>query len=121
MTNFRRERGDSFLREELTIVLRNEMQDPRVAAVTITEVELTKDRRIARVYVACYSGEQDLQEGIRALQNAQGFLRSRLSRVLRWPWTPTLEFRPDRSWEYGEKMDKLFDQIAIEPEEPSDE
>jgi len=114
MLSHRRERAETFIREELTLMLQNEVQDPRVAPLTISEVSLTKDRRIARVYVSCYSGEKDLQAGMEGLQSAQGFLRSRLGQLLHWRFTPELEFWADRSWEYGAKMDKLFEQIEQE-------
>ena len=51
------------------------MGDPRVGPMTITSVALTRDRRIARVYVACYSGEDDLSEGLKGLESAKDFLR----------------------------------------------
>ena len=118
---YRRERGDSFIKEELTLLLRNAVRDPRVAPLTITDVELTPDRRIARVYVACYEGEEALQEGLKGLESAKGFLRREIGRVLRWRFTPELEFRVDRSWEYGAKIDALLEKIRQEGKWPSDE
>ncbi len=115
----RRERAESFIQRELTLLLRDRVRDPRVTALTVTDVELTQDRRIARVYVACYEGEEPLQEGLEGLTSAHGLLRRELAQRLHWRFTPVLEFRPDRSWQYGEHMDDLFDQIAEErgPEE----
>jgi len=118
---YRRERGNSFIKEELTLLLRNAVRDPRVAPLTITDVELTPDRRIARVYVACYEGEEALQEGLKGLESAKGFLRREIGRVLRWRFTPELEFRVDRSWEYGAKIDALLEKIRQEGKWPSDE
>jgi len=54
MLPYRRERAGEFIFEELTLLLHNAVRDPRVQAITITGVDLTPDRRIARVYVACY-------------------------------------------------------------------
>jgi len=112
---FRRERGDSFIREELTLAIRNELRDPRVESAVITEVELSKDRRFARVYVSSYEGEDALQEALAGLESAKGILKRHLGRVLAWQFTPELGFYADRTWQYGAKMDALFDQIAKEP------
>ena len=109
---FRRERAGGFIQEELTLILRSAVKDPRVALVTITGVELTADRRIARVYVASYTGEEDLREGLHGLESAKSFLRQRLSQVLRWRFTPEIEFRVDRSWEYGERIDSLLKELG---------
>ncbi len=110
----RRERAESFIQRELTLLLRDRVRDPRVEALTVTDVELTQDRRLARVYVACYESEERLQEGLKGLASAQGLLRRELAARLHWRFTPELEFRPDRSWQYGERIDRLFDQIAEE-------
>jgi ribosome-binding factor A len=118
---YRTERAGAFILEELTRLLMNDVRDPRVAAITITDVELTRDRRIARVYVACYSGEEDLHAGLAGLESAKGFLRHGLSQVLHWRFTPEIEFRIDRSWEYGNKIEALLDAIDEEDEGGVDE
>ncbi len=110
----RKERAESFIQQQLTLLLRERVSDPRVAALTVTEVELTQDRRFARVYVASFEDEEVLQEGLKGLESAKGLLRRELSQRLSWRFTPKLTFRPDRSWQYGEHMDQLFDQIAQE-------
>jgi len=114
MLTHRKERAETFIREELALMLQNEVKDPRVAPLIVSEVSLTKDRRLARIYVSCYAGEEALQEGMEGLRSAQGFLRSRLGQLLHWRFTPELEFLADRSWEYGAKIDKLFEQLEQE-------
>ncbi len=116
----RKERADSFIQQELTVILREKVRDPRVDALTITEVRLTRDRRIARVYVASYADEEAIQEGLAGLESARGVLRRELARLLHWPWTPELIFEVDRSWQYGEHMDQLFDKLR-EEREPQEE
>lgn len=116
MLPYRRERAGEFIFEELTLLLHRSVRDPRVQAITITGVDLTPDRRIARVYVACYSGEEALQEGLKGLESAKGYLRRELSRLLHWRFTPELEFRVDRSWERGNRIDALLSSIQKESE-----
>lgn len=114
---YRRERAGGFILEELTLLLRNAVRDPRVAPITITDVELTADRRIARVYVACYEGEEALREGLAGLESAKPFLRQRLGQSLHWRFTPELEFRVDNSWRYGERIDAILKDISSEESE----
>ena len=121
MLNYRRERASSFILQELTLLVRNQVADPAVQALTITDVQLTRDRRIARVYVATYSGEDDLREGIKGLVRAKGFLRHGLSQVLHWQFTPQLDFREDRSWEHGARIDEILAEIDQERSERIDE
>jgi ribosome-binding factor A len=118
---YRTERAEVFILEELTRLLMQDVHDPRVAPITVTDVDLTRDRRIARVYVACYSGEEDLRAGLAGLESAKGFLRHGLSQVLHWHFTPEIEFRVDRSWEYGNKIEALLEAIHEEDDEGTDE
>jgi ribosome-binding factor A len=121
MAGFRRERANSFILQELTLALDQQVKDPRARSLSITEVDLTPDRRVARVYVTAYTGEEDLKEGLEGLRSARGVLRRHLSQVLGWRWTPYLEFRADRSWEYGARMDALFREISHEDSDRGEE
>jgi ribosome-binding factor A len=111
---YRRERAGSFIREELTLMLQTEIDDPGLAPLVITDVDVTKDRRIARVYVAAYTGEEDLQEGLKALARAKAVMRSRIAEGLQWPFAPDLEFRPDRSIQHGQRIDEILAQLERE-------
>jgi len=114
MLQYRRERAEQFILEELSLILQNEVADPRVAPLTVTAVSLTKDRRIAKIYVTCYSGEEDLQAGLAGLESAKGYLRSRLSELLAWRFTPELLFVPDRTWQKAARIEQLFQEIERE-------
>ena len=120
MLAHRRERVGGFIFEEITLLLHNAVRDPRVQALTVTNVDLTPDRRIARIYVACYSGEEALQEGLKGLESAKGYLRHELGQLLHWRFTPELEFRVDHSWEEGNKIDALLGPIRQERDEQVD-
>ena len=121
MPNFRRERANSFIQEELTLLLRHSVRDPRVQSITVTDVDLTVDRRIARVYVACYEGEEALQEALAGLESAKAFLRREIGQLLHWRFTPALEFRVDRSWQKGAKIDRLLRELNSTETEPETE
>jgi ribosome-binding factor A len=114
---YRPERAGTFILEELTRLVRNDLRDPRVADVIITGVDVTKDRRIARVYVANYAGEEALKEALQGLESAKPYLRRHLAQVLHWNFAPAIEFRTDRSYEYGQRIDALLDQIHQEEQE----
>ena len=112
MRSYRLERASSFILQEVTNLLRNSVRDPRLEPLTVTDVELSRDRRIAHIYVACYSGEDVLKEALEGLASAKGFLRRELGQLLRWRFTPELDFRVDRSWQYGAKIEALLETLA---------
>jgi ribosome-binding factor A len=114
MNEHRLERANSFIKEEFTLILRNAVADPKLQGLSITDVRLTPDRRIARVYVTSYLSQEDLEEAMPALEKAKGFFRGHLSHLLDWRFTPEIEFHIDRSWQRGERIDDILEEIAEE-------
>ncbi|MDR3316145.1 MAG: 30S ribosome-binding factor RbfA [Coriobacteriales bacterium] len=82
-------------REALANILLLQVSDPRLAFVTVTGVEVSKDRRVAHVYVA--AEEQQYDEVIAGLESAKGRIRSLLGSELNWRVTPELRFFLDTS------------------------
>ncbi|MCI1915525.1 MAG: 30S ribosome-binding factor RbfA, partial [Bifidobacteriaceae bacterium] len=79
--------------------IESELHDPRLAGVTITDVRVTNDMQIARVFWT-QLGDPDKADGQRhraaqALQQAKGRLRSHVGSKAGLRLTPTLEFRFD--------------------------
>jgi ribosome-binding factor A len=91
-----------------------EVRDPRLEGVTITEVRVTPDLLIARVFFTVLGEEEDRREALAGLGSAAGFLRTQLAQGLRLRNVPELIFELDRSAEYGQRIEELLDQIASE-------
>jgi len=108
------ERANGYIKEELSMLLGSVVADPRIRALLITDVDLTADRRIARVYVSAYDEETDMEEALRGLVSATPFLRRQLGEILGWRFTPELFFKADRSLQRGARLDKLFKELEKE-------
>jgi ribosome-binding factor A len=94
----------------LAVILRTEVKDPRVAALTITDVEVTKDLRQAKVFVSSmFNNESDIEGTMQALDNASGFLRRNLANTIEMRHCPSLVFVYDNSISHGAKMSALID------------
>ena len=87
----RTERLQELIRDEVNLLLRNEIRDPRLAGVEITMVELTGDGSCARLWFTA-EGNEDRRE---ACERAARFLRSELAQSLGLKRTPELRFRRD--------------------------
>ena len=107
----RAERVADQLRIEVADILAKKSKDPRLHAVTVTDVEVTKDLRIARVYVSIL-GSQDEEPGIlKALASASGFVRSELGRRLELRYTPEVKFWADSNGPRAERILKILDNL----------
>ncbi|MFZ5919076.1 MAG: 30S ribosome-binding factor RbfA [Chloroflexota bacterium] len=112
MARRRVKRFNELLRQELSTLLRRRVRDPRLSSVIVTEVDLTADLRIARVYVSLLDEDPETRQAIlQGLEGAAGFLRRELAQLLQVRHTPELVFRLDESAQYGAHIDRLLDQI----------
>ncbi len=112
------------LRRELAEVIRDDVDDPRVGSVTISEVQVSRDLAHATVYVTVLGAEAaEAQAGVDVLNKAHGFLRSQVARRIRAKRTPSLRFLHDSAFDRGARLSALIDEVAPPPadEEPSKE
>ncbi len=106
----RSERVAQTITRQLAMILRNEVNDPRVSSLTITEVEVTKDLRQAKVFVTSLFEDQiEIDDTMKALEKANGFLRRALARVIDMRHCPNLLFSYDNSISEGARMSALID------------
>ena len=97
------------VQRELSDVIRLELKDPRVGMITITDVEVTPDHGLARVYFTLLGDESKIDETTRGLQHAAGFLRSQLAMRFEMRSVPQLHFVYDASVERGVRLSSLID------------
>ena len=97
------------VQRELSDIIRLELKDPRVGMITITDVEVTPDHRLARVFFTLLGDPATIEETTRALQHAAGFLRSHLARRFEMRTVPQLQFVHDPSVERGMHLSQLID------------
>jgi len=110
----RRDRVSGLLRRELAVLIQRELKDPKVGFVGVSDVEVTRDLSLAKVYVTHYDPQQ-AAESLKALNRSSGFLRARLGEMLRMRVIPELRFLHDDSVERGERIDRLIE-AATHPE-----
>jgi len=84
------------VKEELAELVAFEMDDPRLAAVGVTEASVSPDARYAHVKVAAGGGEREQRQAMAALEHAQSYLRRELAFRLNLRRVPELHFELDR-------------------------
>lgn len=117
-TNSRITRINVELMRELSQIIRAELKDPRIGAMTsVIRVETTQDLKYCKVFVSVLGDEKEKESVMQGLQNAGGFIRRLLAQRVNLRYTPELRFKLDESAEYAIHMDQLFSQISKEREE----
>lgn len=110
MPSHRTERVASQIQQELSRLLLTEAKDPRLSAVSITDVDVTPDLQQASVYYVLF-GDEDRGRVAKGLEKAAGFLRTSLGQRVQLRHTPDLRFIYDDSLERGNQMEKLLDEL----------
>ena len=97
------------VQRDLADIIRLELKDPRVGLITITDVEVTLDNKLAKVYFTLLGDASRVEEATRGLQHAAGFLRSELAHRFEMRSVPQLMFIHDSSVERGARLSQLID------------
>jgi len=114
MQGKRLSRVNQLIKEEVSAALQRELKDPRLGFVTVTDVETSKDLRVAKVFVSVLGDDKQWAGSMAALASARGFIRSWLRQNLDLRVTPELDFRPDRSMEHAAKIQSLLKKVQPE-------
>lgn len=102
------------IREELSMILQFKVKDPGVAHVTITEVRVTPDLKLARVNYSVLGTDDDRRLAAKALRRCNGFMRSEVGHALNMRYAPELTFFHDDGFAKVARIDHLLDMVAKE-------
>ncbi len=109
MARQRTQRVAEEIKKEVSDIMRMELKDPGLMKlISVTDVEVTRDLGYARVYVSIYGEAKEQGDILKVLEKATGFIRTELGKRIRLRHTPELQFRLDRSMEYGDHINKVL-------------
>ncbi len=108
----RNDRVSGLLRRELATLIWSGVKDPRLGSVSVTDVEVTRDLGMAKVYITSVDSES-IPDSLKALRSAAGYLRRELGQNLRMRHVPELRFYHDESIERGERIEELLREAGV--------
>jgi len=115
MTTKRQARVAQQILETLSELVGFEVRDPRVAGVSLLDVEVDRELRYAKVYVHDLEGPDVKEEVLAGLVSAAGYLRRELALRLSLRHTPELRFIWDDTPERASTIDQLLASLDNEP------
>lgn len=115
----RTQRVGGQIQRELAQMIQQEVRDPRVGFVTISDVEVSRDLTHAKVFVTVLDPKQSVDETLQALNRAGGFMRRLLGKRIIMRVVPELHFVYDSSLDTGARVDALLHRVAAE-QQPDD-
>jgi len=96
------------------LLTRGEVHDDVLTShvITIPEVRMTPDLRLATVYVMPLGGG-DMAAVLAALERNKRFLRSEIAQAVNLKYAPDLRFRADQSFDEALRIDQLLHSPAV--------
>lgn len=113
---YRKLRIQDQLREEISLIIQREIKDPGIGFVTILEVKLTDDLKIAKVYCSVYGEEEDKKKTLEALQRSKGYIKFLLGKRVQLKYMPDLAFTLDNTFEKVARIEELLRKDTHVPE-----
>ena len=112
----RPERLAETLRAEIGEVVGFELDDPRLEAVTVTDVVVADDLRDAKVYVLIDGSEADVAQAMKALQASAAFVRRQVAMNLSLKYVPLIHFARDTAEENAARVNELLSGLNTQGE-----
>lgn len=118
--SIRTERLAAVIKRDLGNIIQQSYQKSG-SFITVTQVEVTQDLLIAKVFISIYAPGKDEDAIFSNLEDHNAAIRKELASKIRHQVRriPELHFNKDQSAEYVDKMETLFDQIREEREQRS--
>ena len=113
----RKHRVAEELKREIGVLITTEVKDPRVRLVAITDVEVSRDLKYAKVFVGTFDVTAEAESSSQALEGlraARGFLKRALGKRLRLRVIPELRFEEDTTERDAHRMSGLIDSAVAE-------
>ena len=111
MKTHRQQRVADLIRSEVATILSRGLKEHFLAPITVTDVEVTADLKLAKVYYTVLGGAYDKKKVVEALENAKSYIRGILRKNLVMRFIPHLEFHYDTSYEQGARIDELLNKV----------
>jgi ribosome-binding factor A len=115
-SNFKRSAriSDLIVKEVSQMIVKGEIKDPRVALAFVTGAKVSDNLSMANIFFSVMEESADVDEVLKGLESAKGFIRTRLAQRLKMRRIPDLHFMFDTALETGYKVDEVLRGIKIE-------
>ena len=99
---------DSILMREISTIILQDINDPKLGFPTVTAVDVAPDLNTAKVYVSFLGKNYKKRDGLEALRKAKGFIKTSLAKRLKMRKIPDLTFIVDDSLDKAERIENII-------------
>lgn len=114
--SLRTERVASLIKKEISTFLNREYRDPSYGFMTVTDVQISPDLRIAKIYLSIMGDKEKKDNTLRMLENRKGGIRSFIGSHVRLKFTPSIQFYLDETLDRVDRINQLIKKIHTDEE-----
>lgn len=101
---------ENLIKERISLIFLHKLDDLQLGFVTITNVKMSPDLKIAKIYLSIFEKEKR-ELALDRIHTKAGFIRSELAHRIRIKFVPELKFFLDDTSDYVEKIEGLIKKI----------
>ena len=109
--SLRTEKVASLIKEEVGMYFTREFRYPQYGLITVTEVHMSPDLRMAKIYVSIMGSANVKTSTLQMLESHRGEIRSFIGANIRLKFTPSIQFYVDETLDRVEKINNIIKQI----------
>jgi len=115
----RMERVNETVKREISLIVQQELGDPRLQFATITRVEVSRDLQHGKVYFSVLGDQTAIEQAEHGFEAARGMVRRLLGKRVQMKFLPELNFFYDKSLDYVIHLDETIERLKNESEKSS--
>jgi ribosome-binding factor A len=105
---YRKLRVQDLLREEISLIIQREIRDPGMGFITILDVKMGEDLKIAKVYLSIYGDEGKKAATLEALKRSKNYIKFLLGKRVKLRYMPELYFVIDDTYEKAARIEEIL-------------
>jgi len=102
------------IKREVSGIILNKMKNPDIGFITVTKIKLSKDLKIANIYVSVFGKPKQQNKTIEILSDSVDYIRLLLSKKIVLKYMPALKFFLDETLDYAENINNMLNKIKNE-------
>ncbi|NQW28963.1 MAG: 30S ribosome-binding factor RbfA [Ignavibacteria bacterium] len=119
--SIRTERVSGEIQKALASPLQRIAGELSAGFITVTEVRMSPDLQIARVYVSVFGGRKTPAEVLKYIDDVEaGRIRHHIAKTVRLRYVPQLKFFIDDSLDRAQRIEALLDSVKPFTEPPAE-
>lgn len=105
------ERVAELIKREMGKILLEDFKNAEIGFVTVTDVDLTPDLRLARIYISVYGSPEKQKQTLQIIQEHTPFFRKLIGQRVKLRFTPEVRFEYDNSIARAVKVFEILEKI----------